>query len=558
MLVTARHAHPDIEFREGRLDDLPVESASLAGAVCWYSIIYTPPERLDDAFRELKRVLLPGAHLLLAFQAGDGEAVHRTDAHGTGLPLTSYRHGIQDLAPRLHRTGFEVHATAQRAAGAGPRIDPPGLRDRASPIAGAHVLDCVGWGRDEPRWQSRILPTAQRGGVVGRCRSLVVLVMLALSLVPVSAGAADRPRPARYRDGTVTTWDSRTGGTRWTAVPDDGRYLDLGAIGRNVVVAQSGKCGDDGLVGGRPVGLDARTGDVRWRAKRKGVVLTPDIASGILSRRPGSGALPDCRRRPASASGTSAVSSWARTRQRSSCMPIRIRRRCRRRPDHRSGRWSFDLPTNAGPGFSVKVAASNARQTVLASGGFLGGGTTAAGVFTPFGPTTLVTVDSETGRELHRTVVADPELTFSTGVLHQDMLALINGREINGVDLASGQIAWRFAMPPPSSNYRGVLSSGLGGKVALYMSPTKTTVALDTATGATIWSRPLGMVGTGTAEAIVLLAPLRTYTKESIEGVDIATGRTRWTRTLKSTYAVPEPSLSQPRFIPMAVTCGTP
>jgi SAM-dependent methyltransferase len=119
MLVQARRAHPDIEFEEGRLDDLPITAGSLAGAVCWYSLIYTPPERLDDAFAELKRVLEPGGHLLLAFQAGNGEAVHRTDAHGTSLPLTSYRHGIEDLTRRLDEAGFEVYTTAQR----GPELD---------------------------------------------------------------------------------------------------------------------------------------------------------------------------------------------------------------------------------------------------------------------------------------------------------------------------------------------------------------------------------------------------------------------------------------------------
>ncbi len=115
MLQEARIAHPHIDFREGRLDDLPVNAESLVGAVCWYSIIHTPPERLKDAFKELRRVLEIDGHLLLAFQAGVGEAVHRTDAHGTGLPLTSYRHGIEDVTRRLDRAGFEVHATAQRA-----------------------------------------------------------------------------------------------------------------------------------------------------------------------------------------------------------------------------------------------------------------------------------------------------------------------------------------------------------------------------------------------------------------------------------------------------------
>lgn len=371
---------------------------------------------------------------------------------------------------------------------------------------------------------------------------------------------ADGISPARYVDGTIMTWDSKSGATRWTAKPAAGRYLEVGAIGRAVVVAQSGRCGDDGLIGGRAVGLDARTGKERWRAKDKGRVVTSDTGSGVivtsagLNRIAGVSTKTGERKWELSGElmGSNASTIFVHADAYSTTVQARNRATSRLR-------WTFELPPRVGSGTSVKVVASNARSTVLASGGFLGGYTSAAGVFTRFAPTTLVTVDSGTGRELHRTVVADPELSFSTGVLRGDVLALINGREINGVNLVSGNIAWRYPVPAPSGNYRGVLSSGVRGRFALYSSPlTRETVALDTTTGATVWSRPLGMVGKGSAISIVLLAPLRTYTREPIEGVDIATGTTRWTRTLRSAYAVPEPSLSQRPFIPMAVACGTP
>jgi ubiquinone/menaquinone biosynthesis C-methylase UbiE len=114
MLAIARTAHPHIEFQEGQLDALPIDTGVLAGAVCWYSIIYTPPDRLAEAFGELKRVLIPGGSLLLAFQA-EGEPVHRADAQGTKLPLTSYRHHVQQVAGCLEDTGFMVSATVLRA-----------------------------------------------------------------------------------------------------------------------------------------------------------------------------------------------------------------------------------------------------------------------------------------------------------------------------------------------------------------------------------------------------------------------------------------------------------
>jgi SAM-dependent methyltransferase len=114
MLAAARTAHPDIEFEEGRLDRLPIDTDSLAGVVCWYSIIYTPPESLAEAFAELERVLSPGGYLLVAFQAGGGEPVQRTNVHGTDLSLTSFRHSPADVAGRLELAGLEVRATVLR------------------------------------------------------------------------------------------------------------------------------------------------------------------------------------------------------------------------------------------------------------------------------------------------------------------------------------------------------------------------------------------------------------------------------------------------------------
>jgi len=114
MLAIASAAHPYVEFVEGQLDALPIESGELAGAVCWYSIIYTPRYRLVEAFDELARVLIPGGHLLLAFQA-EGEPLHREDAFGSGLPLTSYRHSVSDVVGRLEELGFRVSTTVIRA-----------------------------------------------------------------------------------------------------------------------------------------------------------------------------------------------------------------------------------------------------------------------------------------------------------------------------------------------------------------------------------------------------------------------------------------------------------
>ena len=133
MLTAARTAHPDIDFEEGRLDDLPLEQGSLAGVVSWYSIIYTPPESLGDAFDELQRVIRPGGYLLLAFQAGGGEPVRRTNVHGTGLALTSFRHSLADIRRRLELAGLEVRGERAPRTRVRPRADTTSLRDRTYP-----------------------------------------------------------------------------------------------------------------------------------------------------------------------------------------------------------------------------------------------------------------------------------------------------------------------------------------------------------------------------------------------------------------------------------------
>ena len=114
MLTVAREAHPGIRFEEGQLTELPLADASLGAAVCWYSIIHTPPHELAPVFVELVRTLAPGAHVLIAFQAGGGESVHRAEAYGRAVSLTSYRHRPDDVASELTAAGLSVVARAVR------------------------------------------------------------------------------------------------------------------------------------------------------------------------------------------------------------------------------------------------------------------------------------------------------------------------------------------------------------------------------------------------------------------------------------------------------------
>jgi SAM-dependent methyltransferase len=116
MLAVAKAAHPHLDLRVGTLDHLPLRDAELAGAVCWYSIIHTPADQLSAAFDELARAIALGGQLLLAFQSGHGEVVHRTSVRGTAVSLTNHRHDPDAVAASLARAGFHVHTRAVRDA----------------------------------------------------------------------------------------------------------------------------------------------------------------------------------------------------------------------------------------------------------------------------------------------------------------------------------------------------------------------------------------------------------------------------------------------------------
>ncbi len=83
MIRVARRDHPGFDFSVADLRDLPFAPASLAGVVCWYSLMYLAPAERPAAFRELARVLRPGGYLVTAFKAGDGQV--RRGGRSTGL-----------------------------------------------------------------------------------------------------------------------------------------------------------------------------------------------------------------------------------------------------------------------------------------------------------------------------------------------------------------------------------------------------------------------------------------------------------------------------------------
>ncbi|MFF5210095.1 class I SAM-dependent DNA methyltransferase [Streptosporangium sp. NPDC000396] len=104
MIALARQAHPDLRFDEGSMTALDLADGALGGVLARYSIIHTPPERLPEVFAEFSRVLAPGGHLLLSFQAHD-EPSELAESFDHTVSL-AYRWSPDRVAALLLTTGL--------------------------------------------------------------------------------------------------------------------------------------------------------------------------------------------------------------------------------------------------------------------------------------------------------------------------------------------------------------------------------------------------------------------------------------------------------------------
>jgi SAM-dependent methyltransferase len=107
MIAAGRRAHPDLDLTVASLADLPFEGGRFAGVMAWYSTIHTPDEELPGVLAELVRVLRPGGHLLVAFQAGEGvvDLAESYGRHGHDVVLERYRRTARTMADLLVRAG---------------------------------------------------------------------------------------------------------------------------------------------------------------------------------------------------------------------------------------------------------------------------------------------------------------------------------------------------------------------------------------------------------------------------------------------------------------------
>ncbi|ASW53639.1 class I SAM-dependent methyltransferase [Plantactinospora sp. KBS50] len=116
MVRVAQRDYPGFSFEVADLRALPFGDASLAGAVCWYSLLFLPPATRATAFSELARIVKPGGYLVMAFKAGDGELRRGGRSMGLGIEFDAYWLSPEEMERRVTEAGFGTVFWAGRPA----------------------------------------------------------------------------------------------------------------------------------------------------------------------------------------------------------------------------------------------------------------------------------------------------------------------------------------------------------------------------------------------------------------------------------------------------------
>jgi SAM-dependent methyltransferase len=106
MIRVARRDHPGFAFDVADLRSLPFGDASLAGVICWYSLMFLAPPDRPAAFSELARAVKPGGYLVTAFKAGDSQVRRGGRSTGLGVEFDVYWLSPQEMERRMADAGF--------------------------------------------------------------------------------------------------------------------------------------------------------------------------------------------------------------------------------------------------------------------------------------------------------------------------------------------------------------------------------------------------------------------------------------------------------------------
>jgi SAM-dependent methyltransferase len=113
MVNVAQRFFPNIRFETGDLLALPYEANHFASAVSFYAIVHFDYNQIDQAFKEVSRVLKKGAHFLFSFHVGE-ETVHFDNANGIDIDIDLHFLQTDRILKLLGDNNFSIIDTVER------------------------------------------------------------------------------------------------------------------------------------------------------------------------------------------------------------------------------------------------------------------------------------------------------------------------------------------------------------------------------------------------------------------------------------------------------------
>jgi SAM-dependent methyltransferase len=110
MIDVARREHPGVRFEVGSMTALDLADASIAGLLSCWSLVHVPDHELPGVFAQFRRVLRPGAPLVVGFHTGEGSKLKSEGYGGHPMKVYVYRRQPDQLADRLRAAGFAIEA----------------------------------------------------------------------------------------------------------------------------------------------------------------------------------------------------------------------------------------------------------------------------------------------------------------------------------------------------------------------------------------------------------------------------------------------------------------
>ncbi|MET9359829.1 class I SAM-dependent methyltransferase [Streptomyces sp. NPDC006632] len=110
MIAVARRDHPGLRFEVGSMTELPLADASVTAALAFWSLVHIPDDAVPTVFAEFRRVMPPGAPLLLGFHMGDGTRLKTRGYGGHAMKVHIHLRRPDRVTAWLREAGFTVEA----------------------------------------------------------------------------------------------------------------------------------------------------------------------------------------------------------------------------------------------------------------------------------------------------------------------------------------------------------------------------------------------------------------------------------------------------------------